>query len=137
MHSKQKGNIGELAIATDLAKRGYSVFTESGDLSKVDLIALVGSKAVRLQIKALTSVDGVLKLLTYKTGPNYQFRYSREDFDILGVYCLDTEHILYVGTHELLANGRSFSVRLRAAKNNQVEKTRMWHDFSSFERCVV
>ena len=40
MHTKQSGSLGELKVAADLIARGYAVFTELGDLSKVDLIVL-------------------------------------------------------------------------------------------------
>lgn len=56
MHSKQLGNLGETIVAASLIKKGYSVFTQLGDLSKIDLLA-VGSdfNPIKIQIKCIHS----------------------------------------------------------------------------------
>lgn len=54
MHNKRKGNIGELAVALELANHEYSVFTEQGDISKIDLVAEKDGVLIRIQCKAIT-----------------------------------------------------------------------------------
>lgn len=39
MHAKIKGNIGQFATCLVLSTMGFSVFTEEGDISKIDIIA--------------------------------------------------------------------------------------------------
>ena len=53
LHKKNKGSIGELKVAADLITKGFSVFTELGDNSKVDLIAIENStyKTYKIQVK--------------------------------------------------------------------------------------
>lgn len=40
LHSKTKGVLGEIAVAKDLLAKGYQVFAELGDNSRVDLIVM-------------------------------------------------------------------------------------------------
>jgi hypothetical protein len=40
LHNKTKGALGEIAVAKDLLAKGYQVFAELGDNSRVDLIAM-------------------------------------------------------------------------------------------------
>jgi hypothetical protein len=78
MHSKTKGSIGQLTIAADLLSKGYEVFTELGDNSKIDLIAVSKDyDLIKIQVKCLTPVNGSVKLSCIKSGPNYSFRYER------------------------------------------------------------
>lgn len=102
MHSKIKGNIGETAVALNLMKKGYPVFRELGDNSKVDLIALVEDCPIKIQVKYLTAKNGVVELECKKSGPNYSFVYTLSQVDVFAVYILDKDCIFYISSKELL-----------------------------------
>ena len=134
MHSKVKGTIGHLTIATELVKLGCEVFTELGDNSKVDLIALYKTKPIKIQVKAYTSDDNGsnVKIYSTKSGPNYNFKYSEDDVDIFAVYVLDTNDIFYVPSKELCLQNKLMCVRLKETKNGQKNKIRMIDDYKDF-----
>lgn len=54
MQSKILGTSGELRVAHELYKRGYACFAEMGDTSRIDLIAAIGKRLVRIQVKSLS-----------------------------------------------------------------------------------
>lgn len=55
LHSKEKGNIGEMAVAKDLLRHRWEVFYELGDLSKVDLIIHRKGILLRIQVKFVSA----------------------------------------------------------------------------------
>lgn len=101
MHSKLKGSFGELAVAKDLNSKGYYVFKEFGDLSKVDLIAECSEtkKLHRIQIKytSMSSVGSVI-VSSKKSAKGYRFTYTSADFDILAIYCPEIDAVAYLNS---------------------------------------
>ena len=63
--SKALGSRGELLAAADLIDKGYNVFTEMGDNSPIDLIAVNPDdhSIVKLQVKTASVKDG--KVVVY------------------------------------------------------------------------
>lgn len=136
LHRKMKGNIGQLAIATDLAKKGYCVFSEMGDLSKTDLIAIVNGVPILIQVKyRAKSSNGTLEILFGKSGPNYRYMYTKDDFDVIAVYCPDNNMCLYISNKELERKG-SVYIRIDRTKQGQEKKVRYFTEFLSFERAL-
>ena len=135
MHSKQKGTSGELAVALDLTSKGYSVFTELGDLSKTDLIVLVNDTPIKIQVKArhTDARSKTLQVMTKKDGPNYSYKYSTKDVDIFAIYALDTKEILYVAASELLKFSSSVSFRYEDTSYQKDSRAHYIKDYLSFE----
>jgi hypothetical protein len=121
MHAKKKGNIGQFAVALALAKLGYSVFTEEGDISKVDLIAEKGGQLLRFQCKAITPVNDCLRIPLKKSGPGYKFHYAPEMFDYFGVYDLQDARVYVVPAAVLKTANNAFTLRKLPAKNKQTK----------------
>ena len=137
MHSKMKGALGQVAVAADLIRQGYFVFGELGDLSKIDLIAVGEDYNLhKLQVKAITSLDGTVELLTTKSGPNYRFRYQKHHVDVFAVYVLDRNQVLYVSAQELLQRGRSLTIRLDKTKNGQAKGVNSFEKYLDFEKAL-
>lgn len=136
MHAKQKGNIGELAVGYDLTKNGYNVFTELGDLSKIDLIAEKDNKLYKIQVKASKLYQGTLYLRSDKSGPNYKHKYSVKEVDIFALYSLETGHIAYINAKWFLENQNNISIRILPSKNKQQCKINYQKDFSDFEEAL-
>lgn len=119
MHSKKKGNIGQFAIALELSKLGYSIFTEEGDISKIDLIAEKNSKILKIQCKAITPVDDCLIIYLVKSGPGYKFKYDCDMFDFFGIYDLEDGKTYLVPSSVLKNHKNAFKLRKVKPKNNQ------------------
>lgn len=138
MHAKQKGNCGELAVALDLARKGYAVFTELGDLSKTDLITLVEGKAIKIQVKArnLDKRTNTLPVSTKKDGPNYSYKYTLFDVDIFAILSLDTGDIVYIAAKELLKFSSCMSFRFDDKVYEKDSRAHYIKDYLSFEEAV-
>jgi len=136
MHSKEKGNLGELVAMKHLLSCGYPVFTEFGDNSKVDLIALVDNEPVKIQVKTRTSESGKVQIDSRKSGPNYKFRYSLDHVDVFAIYVIDRDVLFFVNAKELLSNRTWTTYRLDPTKNGQKYKVLWVKDRMSFEEAL-
>lgn len=119
MHSKKKGNIGQFGIGLAFSKLGYSVFTEEGDISKIDLIVEKENKLLKIQCKAITPKKGFISIPLKKSGPNYQFAYDSTMFDYFGVYDLEDGNVYLISSKVLNNHKHSFNLRKTKTKNNQ------------------
>jgi hypothetical protein len=129
MHSKRKGNIGQFAVGLELTKLGYSVFTEEGDISKIDILAEKDGKILRIQVKAITPTNDKLILQLKKSGPNYKFYYELGMFDYFGLYDLDDGHVYLVPDSVLANNSTSFNLSKKTSKNNQISGVHAASDY--------
>ena len=123
MHSKAKGNIGEMAVAKDLMLKGYSVFYELGDLSKIDLIALKNKKTFKVQVKTKwNTTNGTCSADLRSSGPGYSYKYTEDDIDIIACYAADRDIVFYVNVKDIISNNtRGLTIRLDKPKNNQTK----------------
>lgn len=121
MHSKRKGNIGQLATAFCLSKFGFSVFSEQGDISKIDIIAEKHGNLVRFQCKAVKPKDGKLNVPLRKCGPNYRIKYSEDMFDFFSVFDLDSKELYLLPSKILRDCDNTFSLRVAPPKNGQTK----------------
>lgn len=128
MHSKRKGNIGQLAVAQAFSKLGYSVFFECGDISKIDLIAEKNGKLIRVQCKAFTPKNGRLDLSFKKSGPNYEFYYDLSEFDFFGVYDLVNGLVYLIDTNKV-KNKKNIALRISNTKNKQNKNVNLASDY--------
>jgi hypothetical protein len=135
MHTKCKGGIGELAVAKNLMLQGFAVFTELGDLSRVDLIAIKGTTTVRLQVKYRAAKNNVVEVAGRKSGPNYSYEYSVDDVDVFAVYCPDVDDVAYVPILRV-AGGKSVSLRLQYNKQLQTRDINWFKNHRSLERAL-
>ena len=134
MHAKDKGEIGHLAVAKDLLLKGYSVFTELGDNSRVDLITLKENRLIKVQVKSNIVKKGVVAIDPVKSGPNYSFRYTENDVDVFALYLLGRDKIAYVSSKEVL-NTNGFMLRVDCARNNQ-QNAKKFSDYIVFEKAI-
>jgi len=119
MNSKRKGNIGEMAVALELAKHEYSVFTEQGDISRIDIIAEKNGKVIRIQCKAITPKNGRLQLELIQKTNVYSYTYEIKDFDYFAVIDLNTMKMYLVPSEIALKNKTIFTLRVDAPKKKQ------------------
>lgn len=138
MHSKTKGNIGETAAALYLMKREYPVFTEMGDSCKVDLIALVENRPVRIQVKAIVpDGDNRIRVPLKSSGPNYQYHYTSDDVDVMCLYDLTNEDLFWVSLVEIESEGRkSITLVHRIAERAGGPKQNLASEYRSFQNAA-
>lgn len=133
MHKKDIGTMGESIIVTELLKNNCSVFTEFGDNSKVDLIAIDDNyKAHKIQVKAYNrekAKPNVTVLYFTKSGPNYKFKYTKEMIDWFAVIDLETMKIAWVPSN--LCEGKN-TISLRHTESRQSRNVSRFDDYASF-----
>ena len=129
MHSKRKGNIGQFSVGLVLTKLGYSVFTEEGDISKIDIIAEKDGKLIRIQAKAITPKKGSLQVHLKKSGPNYSFHYDPSSFDYFAVVDLSDNKVYLIPNSVLLSHTSSFNLRKDKPNNKQINGINVAEDF--------
>jgi len=131
-HPKQKGTIGEGIVLLELLRANIPVFQEFGDLSRVDLIALIGNKPVKIQVKTTTSKNGVavLNLRKITLNPKYNYTYRKSDVDVFALVVEDKEQVFYIRAEEALTNRGTLSIRLERTKNNQKTLIKYGEDYT-------
>lgn len=153
-HSKRKGNVGELKVALECAKNGYSVFKELGDISRIDLIIETEFGLFKVQVKYVEkNIHGTYTVSSKKNGPNgYCYVYGRKEIDIFGVYCCNDDILVWIAASELIKTSdegvkfsrgektTSSSLTLRSCgdkpKNNQTKKIRYLAEYTSLNRAI-
>src|SRR5262245_41439342 len=103
MHTKDAGTVGELAVILQLKQAGYTVFTEVGDNSSIDLIVVNQSRLLSGQVKSCWLENGKASLSLRKAGPNGYLRKYKDDSDKLDFFALylhDTGQIAYISARE-------------------------------------
>jgi hypothetical protein len=137
MHSKQKGNIGEAATSLYLLKKGYPVFKELGDLSKVDLITIVKDKCYKIQVKNIQKETntGSVSFSVFKSGPNYSFRYKQTDVDIFAIYIQKIDQLVFLGWDDIKDKG-IFNIRFEKSLNNQNKNINWYENYKDFDRFI-
>lgn len=137
MNNKQKGIIGEFAVAKFLASKNLPVFKEIGDNCKVDIISIINNKTIKIQVKTVSSNKNNSVSLSLKTsGPNYEYFYNEKDIDVFALYLLDEEEIAWITVKDIkLRERKGIVLRKINTKNNQIKNTNYIKDYS-FDRFI-
>lgn len=121
---KQKGNLAELKVATDLANRGCCISIPFGEDCDYDLVADFEGILHRVQVK-YTESDGQVILMRCRShsltkGKVRQTKYyTAEMVDWIAVYDQTSDRCYYLPATEL-GSGRSYlHLRLVPARNGQ------------------
>lgn len=136
MHAKQKGNIGELKVATRLSQEGYAVFREFGDLSKIDLIAVDQEhQTIRIQVKYVSEKNGRIHCSFKKSGPNYKFVYDGSEFDVMAIYCPELDDICYISSNTVKTH-KTFILRTDPNIPKTTKTIRMFSDYKDIKKAL-
>lgn len=100
MNSKRIGNIGEARILSEFVKWGIPIYVQFGDTEKADYIADFNGKLNKIQVKTTESLSNDksyftvrLYSLSTKNGKQIKVRYSKEDVDYFGIYCIESDTV--------------------------------------------
>ncbi len=133
---KQKGDLAELKVATDLLSRGFRIAFPYGEDCDYDLICDTGDLH-RIQVKYAESGRGVLAVRCGShslTNGKVRRRklYTAEMIDWIAVFDRTLDRCFYVPAREL-GNGRGLlHLRLEEARNGQRQGIRFASDYESF-----
>ena len=101
MDTKLKGDIAELAVATELLKRDFRVLKPIGDRLPYDLAVDIGNKFIRIQVKSawFDKKRDYYVVETRRTKSNrrkiLRTRYNEGDFDFAILYVED-HNVFYI-----------------------------------------
>jgi hypothetical protein len=118
-----KGNVAELAIATEAARLGMSVFKPLTEHERCDLVLGIGSRLLRTQCKWGAS-DGqtiTVRLTSSYHSPTRGYvtrTYAVHEIDAVAIYCEFTDRC-YLVPIALVAGMGLLTLRLSPARNNQ------------------
>lgn len=123
MHDpNHKGNVAELAIATEAARLGLSVRKPLTEHERYDLALDLGSRIVRVQCKWATHSGDVVQIHVGRSRISrhgyIRRTYCEDEIDALGAYCeaLDRCYLLPVA---MVAGRHALTLRTSATRNNQ------------------
>ncbi len=136
MKSKITGYAGEAAVAKQLLKKGYPVFKEFGDSSKLDLITIANNKCYKIQVKTIewSGNNGSLIFSTFKSGRNSYF-YTKEDVDIFAVYNSEIDDVIFIGWNDL-KDKKNLTIRFKKSLNNQNKNINWYENYKDFDRFI-
>lgn len=117
-----KGNVAELAIATEAARLGLSVLKPLTEHERYDLALELGGRLLRVQCK-WANYDGnvihahVGRCRTSRRG-YVRATYLASEIDALAVYCQDLDRC-YLLPASMVIDRHSLNLRVAPARNNQ------------------
>lgn len=118
-----KGNVAELAIATEAARLGLSVLKPLTEHERYDLVLEIGGRLLRVQCK-WGSCQGDVIYVRLKSSYHSPTRgyvmatYDRTEVDAVAVYCGDLDRCYFLPI-DLVAGRGVVSLRLKETRNNQ------------------
>lgn len=132
--TKQKGDMAELRVASDLVRQGYQVAIPFGEDSDFDLVLMRDERFERVQVKYFRS-DGqviVVRCVSLSmTGGRVKRKkhYTASTIDWLAVYDPTSDCCYYVPS-DLLGPGRSnIYLRLTPTRNGQQRRINQARDY--------
>lgn len=118
-----KGNVAELAIASEAANLGLSVLKPLTEHERYDLVLGVAGRLLRVQCKWAACKGDVVyvRLKSSYHSPTRGYvvtTYDPSEIDAVAVYCADLERC-YLLPIDLVAGQGVVTLRIRKTRNNQ------------------
>jgi hypothetical protein len=128
MHSKDRGSIIELKIASDLAEKGYKILIPFDENNRYDLVAEKDGKFVRIQCKLPAAYSNNDKIVLHCRVVNHtkSHKYKEIDFDFMATF---NNGICYYVPSKLTADRNSVSLMLKENKKKNQFKVLKATDF--------
>lgn len=125
--TKATGNVGELAIASDLVNQKFDVFFPFGDVSHIDIIAVRGERIIKLQVKTVKKTKNGAVGLTHFTNRRSGLRYTAQNIDYMALYVIDRKAVAYVPMSEIEGHTACFTLRFEQPKRGK--PVRLFKDY--------
>ena len=130
MHTKLKGDIGQLLVAAEIMTRGWHISLPYGENLKYDLIAEKDGIFKRIQVKAVIPKNGVLHINCRSSNNWSVVHYSPKDFEILAAVDLQSKKVYFIPSDRMHKN--LVSLRLVPSKNFQNKNINFADEFINF-----
>jgi hypothetical protein len=129
-HTKTKGDLGVMAAAFDLTKKGFIVCNPMTEHAPFDLVAYANGQCLRVQVKYRTLSRGCLTVQFVGIWADrhgvHRRPVDKSEIDLVCIYSPDTERCYYVDPS---AVGGSVALRVVPAANCQSMDVRAADDF--------
>ena len=97
----KSGSLGEIAVAKELIKQGYEVYSGITYNTKYDLLAILNGQIYRVEVKSTKQPEkrsGAYKIGLKRTRSNTKkntiYLFDNTEVDILGVYLEDIDKVM-------------------------------------------
>ena len=114
MKSYEKGAIGEHRVVADLISKGYRVHKPLSESLPYDLVVSIKGFFFKIQVKYVTLTRGYVET-SPRSITSRKSRVINIDFDLLAIFCPDTQECYYVWRNEFEGSVR---LRINKTKNN-------------------
>ena len=120
-HTKDKGDLGVLKAQADLCFQGYTILTPCTEHAPFDLVIYKDGLFKRVQVKyRRVRPDGAIHFTLRSCWSDSNGCHvkplDKGEFDIVCIYCPDTDKCYYVPTSEI---DHCITLRIAKPKNNQ------------------
>ena len=125
MKTYEKGAIGEHRVVADLINKGYRVHKPLIDSLPYDVVVSINGFFYRVQVKYVRIRNGHIETSPRRVNTKKE-KSRNEEFDLLAIFCPDTDQCYYIWTSEFET---SIRLRTKPTKNNQKHGIRMADDY--------
>ena len=129
MKTYEKGAIGEHRVVADLISKGYRVHKPLSESLPYDLVVSIKGFFFKIQVKYVTLRRGYVET-SPRSIKSRKNRTVNIDFDLLAIFCPDTQECYYVWRNEFEGSVR---LRLNKTKNNQGKGVRLAKDYTQIK----
>ena len=129
MKSYEKGAIGEHRVVADLISKGYRVHKPLSESLPYDLVVSIKGFFFKIQVKYVTLRRGYVET-SPRSIKSRKNRIVNIDFDLLAIFCHDTQECYYVWRNEFEGSVR---LRINKTKNNQGKGVRLAKDYTQIK----
>ncbi len=129
MKSYEKGAIGEHRVVADLISKGYRVHKPLSESLPYDLVVSIKGFFFKIQVKYVTLTRGYVET-SPRSITSRKSRVINIDFDLLAIFCPDTQECYYVWRNEFEGSVR---LRINKTKNNQGKGVRLAKDYTQIK----
>lgn len=128
MHTKTKGSIAELAVASRLLRDGWHVLIPVGENTRYDLVVEKEGRFVRVQVKYATPKNGALPVNCCSSNNWSVLQYTADEIDVIAAYDSVSKEIYFIPVEQIRKG--HMKLRIEPPRNNQRLKVRFASDFS-------
>lgn len=129
MKSYEKGAIGEHRVVADLINKGYRVHKPLSESLPYDLVVSIRGLFFKIQVKYVTQRRGFIET-SPRSIKSRKSRIVNVDFDLLAIFCPDTQECYYVWRNEFEG---SIRLRMKPTKNNQGKGVHLAKDYTDIK----
>jgi hypothetical protein len=129
MKTYEKGAIGEHRVVADLISKGYRVHKPLSESLPYDLVVSIKGFFFKIQVKYVTLRRGFVET-SPRSIKSKNTRIVNIDFDLLAIFCPDTQECYYIWRNEFEGSVR---LRINKTKNNQGKGVRLAKDYTQIK----